>query len=278
MMKPVVVIKLGGSSLGFAETVSQLATLVKGYQKRRYRVVVVHGGGPAINQELTRRNIKWQFINGQRQTTPEMMDVIDDVLAVQVNGTLVQNLISAGVSAMGLSGAASEILLCSQATEELMRVGKIENVNTRGIVEILNQFGGKVPVIAPIGFGAGNVSGNEKYNINADWAASQIAVALEAKSLIFLTDQNGILDQDKKLLTRADAQMIDLMIADGTISGGMFTKVKAMMAAINAGVKQVRVLNASIAGAALDEAVGTTLSKVQMAKAVAKGVVYERAL
>ena len=99
MMKPIVVIKLGGSSLQNSETVQQLAAMVKGYQKRRNRVVLVHGGGPAINAELTRQNIKWQFINGQRQTTPEMMTVIDRVLAKEVNGALVENLKRAGVSA-----------------------------------------------------------------------------------------------------------------------------------------------------------------------------------
>lgn len=269
-MKNIVVIKLGGSSLGNPETVEQLATLVKGYQKRRYRVVVVHGGGPAINAELTKRNITWQFINGQRQTTPQMMKVIDEVLAKQVNGQLVENLKSQGVSARGLSGADAEILFCTQATIELMRVGQVESVNTAGIKEILNQFGGKVPVIAPIGYGERGV----KFNINADWAACQIAVALDAKKLIFLTDQNGILDQQKQLVKRANSQLINMMIADGTIHGGMFTKVKAMMTALAAGVKHVRVLNASFAGMALAEAVGTLLTEVSSSK----GVLHERAV
>ena len=274
MMKPIVVIKLGGSSLGNPETVEQLAALVKGYQKRRYRVVVVHGGGPAINAELTKRNITWQFINGQRQTTPEMMKVIDDVLAKQVNGALVENLKSQGVSARGLSGADAEILFCTQATIELMRVGQVEKVNTAGIKEILNQFGGKVPVIAPIGYGASSVTGSVKFNINADWAACQIAVALDAKKLIFLTDQNGILDSQKQLIKRANSHHINMMIADGTIHGGMFTKVKAMMTALSAGVKHVRVLNASFASLALAEAIGTLLTDVS----ISKGVLHERAV
>ena len=270
MMKPIVVIKLGGSSLQNSETVQQLAVLVKGYQKRRNRVVLVHGGGPAINAELTRQNIKWQFINGQRQTTPEMMTVIDQVLTKEVNGTLVVNLKQAGVSAIGVSGATAEILFCSQATEELMCVRKVEAVNTAGLVEILNQFGAKVPVIAPIGYGANG----EKFNINADWAACQIAVALDAKKLVFLTDQNGILDQQKQLVPRANSRLINLMIADGTISGGMYTKVKAMMTALNAGVKHVRVLNASVAGLALTtETIGTLLTEVQ----TSKGAIHERA-
>lgn len=270
MMKPIVVIKLGGSSLQNPETVLQLAILVRGYQKRRYRVVLVHGGGPAINAELTRQNIKWQFINGQRQTTLEMMTVIDKVLATEVNGALVENLKRAGIAARGLSGATAEILFCSQAAPELKCVGKVETVNTAGLTEILNQFGGKVPVIAPIGFGASG----EKFNINADWAACQIAVALEAKKLVFLTDQNGILDQQKQLVQRANSRLINLMIADGTISGGMFTKVKAMMTALSAGVKHVRVLNASVAGMALStDLIGTLLTEVQ----TNRGAMHERA-
>lgn len=269
-MKPIVVIKLGGSSLQNSETVLQLAALVRGYQKRRNRVVLVHGGGPAINAELTRQNIKWQFINGQRQTTPEMMTVIDQVLTKDVNGMLVENLKQAGIAARGLSGATAEILFCSQATVELMCVGKVETVHTAGLIEILNQFGAKVPVIAPIGYGAQG----EKFNINADWAACQIAVALNAKKLVFLTDQSGILDQQKQLVPRANARLINLMIADGTISGGMYTKVKAMMTASSAGVKHVRVLNAAVAGLALSaEGIGTLLTEVQ----TNKGVIHERA-
>jgi acetylglutamate kinase len=270
-MKPIIVIKLGGSSLQNSETVLQLATLVRGYQKRRYRVVLVHGGGPAINAELTRQNIQWQFINGQRQTTPEMMSVIDDVLANKVNSQLVSDLRTSGVSAVGLSGAGAEILFCSQATEELMCVGKVEQVNAEGVKEILNQFGGKVPVIAPIGFGAQG----ERYNINADWAACQIAVALDAKKLIFLTDQNGILDKNKNLVSRANSNMVNAMISEGTIHGGMFTKVKAMMTALNAGVKSVSVLNAGEAAKALlAEPVGTVLTE----NYINREVIHERAL
>lgn len=269
-MKPIVVIKLGGSSLQNSETILQLATLVRGYQKRRYRVVLVHGGGPAINAELTRQNIAWQFINGQRQTTPEMMVVIDEVLAKQVNGDLVNGLRLEGIAALGLSSATAEILFCSQATPELMCVGKVEAVNTAGLKEILNQFGAKVPVIAPLGYG---LTG-EKFNINADWAACQIAVALEAKKLIFLTDQDGILDQQKKLISRANSYLIHQLINEGIIYGGMFTKVKAMMTALNAGVKYVSVLNASVASHALSsEALGTLLTENVMNKEVT----YERA-
>ena len=256
-MKDRIVIKLGGSSLQNSETLQQLATLIKGYQKRRYRVVVVHGGGPAINAELTKHNICWQFINGQRQTTPEMMNVIDDVLAKKVNGSLVEKLTQEKIAAVGISAAEEKILFCLQASKELMQVGKVQSVDVSAIENLLAQFGAKVPVVAPIGIGANG----EKYNVNADWAAAQIAMTLNAKKLIFLTDQSGILDGDKQLVAIATPQMIDRMIEDGVISGGMFTKVSAMTTALKAGIKQVRVLHASKACMLLSaERIGTLLT------------------
>lgn len=269
-MKQRIVIKLGGSSLQNPETLKELATLVRGYQKRRYAVVIVHGGGPAINEELTRQNISWQFIDGQRQTTPEMMGVIDSVLGTKVNGMVVDHLKLQNISAVGMSGA-NGILLCSQAKPQLMQVGQVDDVNAQSIEAIVNQIGtAQVPVIAPIGVG----QNGEKYNVNADWAATRIAVALNAKKLIFLTDQSGILDQEKQLVPRATAQMIDQMILDGVISGGMFTKVKAMMTALSCGIKQVRVLHASFASMALTaDAIGTLLTNVP----VHQGVMHGRA-
>ncbi len=260
-MKQRIVIKLGGSSLQNPATLQELAALVRGYQKRRYQVVIVHGGGPAINEELNRQKISWAFIDGQRQTTPEMMGVIDDVLANKVNGNLVAELKLAKIAAVKMSAAADQILFCSPAREELMLVGKVDRVDASAIEKVLSDFGRKVPVIAPIGIG----HHGEKYNVNADWAATQIAVALNAKKLIFLTDQVGILDGEKHLVTKATPQLIDQMIEGGVISGGMFTKVKAMTTALSAGVKQVRVLHASFASLLLStEKIGTLITEVQM--------------
>jgi acetylglutamate kinase len=274
MMKERIVIKLGGSSLQNPETLQQLASLVRGYQKRRYRVVIVHGGGPAINEELMKQKIEWQFIDGQRQTTPQMMRVIDDVLANKVNASLVEKLKQEKIAAVGISAAESQILFCSPAREDLMLVGHVEDVNVAAIEQLLAQFGAKVPVIAPIGFG----KGEEKYNVNADWAATKIAVALKAKKLIFLTDQSGILNHEKQLVAKATPQMIDQMIEDGTISGGMYTKVKAMMTALNAGIKQVRVLHASFASLVLNAGhIGTLLTSVHSNRELTRGVLHGRA-
>ena len=256
-MSSLVVIKLGGSSLSNPSTLHEMTTLVHGLRHQGHRVVIVHGGGPAINEALTRKNIQWQFINGQRQTTPEMMAVIEDVLATKINSSLVENLRRANIPSQGLSGAEQQLLLCTQANKDLMQVGQIKKVNTQALEHILAQNNGPTPVIAPIGIG----EQNEKYNIIADWAATEIAVALQAEKLIFLTDQNGILDQNKHRIQQINPEGIHKMIADGVISGGMYTKVMTMIAALNAGVQQVRVLNASQASQLIGgQNIGTLLT------------------
>lgn len=268
MMKPRIVIKLGGSSLQNPETLKELAGLMNGYQKK-FSVVLVHGGGPAINQELIARGIEWKFINGQRQTTPQMMGVIDEVLATQVNGRIVQSLKDAGFDAIGLSGARDQILFCKHACPELMQVGAITHVNTEPIENILVPWKLQIPVIAPIGV---NAEG-EKFNINADWAATQIAIALQAKKLMFLTDQDGILGEKKKLLKSATPEIIHKMIESGVISGGMQTKVLAMITALDAGVRHVHVLNAGNASQVLQQNIIGTLLK----NPKPKGELHDRA-
>ncbi len=261
-MKPRIVIKLGGSSLQNPETLHQLSALVKGYQKRRYHVVLVHGGGPAINEELLKRGIKWQFIDGQRQTTLEMMGAIEKVLAGDINSLLVQHLQKDKIAALGLSGAKDKILFCSQANIELQQVGKIDLVSSTAIEACFKKSGSQVPVIAPIGIGANG----EIYNINADWAATQIAIAIQAKKLVFLTDQDGILDEKKQLVPKVNPDWIHQRIENGIIHGGMSTKVKAMVTAVRAGIKYVRVMHASSASQLLlDVKVGTLLTNVRIA-------------
>ena len=268
-MKQKIVIKLGGSSLENPATLKELAQLIEGYQKK-FDVVLVHGGGPAINQELLARGIEWKFINGQRQTTPEMMGVIDEVLATKVNGRIVETLKDAGLSVVGLSGARDQILFCKHADPELMQVGAITHVNTDKIEDCLAQLKPAIPVVAPIGI---SENGEEKFNINADWAATQIAIALQAKKLIFLTDQNGILGEKQKLLRTATPVIIHKMIDDGIISGGMRTKVLAMISALDAGVRHVHVLNASVASHVLSQTKMGTLLK----NSKPKGELHERA-
>lgn len=272
MMKKRIVIKLGGSTLNSTQTLQRLATLVRGLQSTGHQVILVHGGGPAVNAELTKRQITWKFIDGQRQTTPEMISIIEEVLAKKVNSMLVESMRDAEMNAIGISGAAG-LLFCRQASPELMQVGEVQSVNREMLESLLNGADQPLPVIAPIGIG----SDGQKYNINADWAAAQIAIAVRAKKLIFLTDQDGVLDQNRQLVVKAKPSMLQLWMAQGVIAGGMSTKVKAMMAALSAGVLQVRVLNANSADDLLaDENIGTLLRAERSAKISGESTVLKK--
>lgn len=234
-----VVLKLGGSSLQDPSALKEVIESIRGYLRYEYQVIVVHGGGPAINAELTKQNISWKFIDGQRQTTLQMISVIEDVLVNQVNFDLVSQLNRAQIKAVGLSGAKNNTLKCSQFSAELQFVGTVEDVNTFEIENILNEDILNIPVIAPIGV---DEDGN-KYNINADWAAAKIAIAINAKKLIFLTDQNGILDKSGLLIEDASLSFLNDLIENKTVTGGMYTKVLTIQNALKHGVPQVRVLN-----------------------------------
>lgn len=236
-----VVVKLGGSALQNPETLGKLSELVHELRSQAYKPVIIHGGGPAINQELTQRGIAWQFINGQRQTTLEMISVIENVLANKINSMLTYSLQCAGLPAIGISGASNNLLFCTQASLELQQVGNIEKVNSEKIEALLSLASPQIPVIAPIGIG----TKGEKYNINADCAAAKIAVALKAEKIIFLTDQKGILDHNSELVPVIVPAVIHQMINAGVINGGMYTKVMTMMMALNHGVKEVQVLHAT---------------------------------
>lgn len=234
-----VVIKLGGSSLQDPSTLRHVIETIRGYRKYEYSVVLVHGGGPVINEELTKRGISWNFINGQRQTTEQMISVIEEVLVHRINRQLVEDLNNSRIPAVGFSGAEGEILFCEQANPELGLVGKITRVNTTWIERLLSAAGAVVPIIAPIGIG---ING-EKYNINADWAASKIASALKVDKLIFLTDQLGVLGADGNLITKASPTDLHHLVESKVVTGGMYTKVLTAMEALNCGVSQVRVMS-----------------------------------
>lgn len=246
-----VVIKLGGASLQNHETLGRLGSLVKLIQLEGSTPVIIHGGGPAINQELTARGISWTFINGQRQTTAEMVEVIEEVLATNVNRMIVSALKEAGLKARGLSGSKDQIFLCSQVSSELGLVGEVEEVG----LSVLGQDSSSVPVIAPIGFG----KNGEIYNINADWAAAKFAIALGAEKLIFLTDQEGVIDGTGTLVDVASPEVIEEMISSGVIHGGMYTKVKTMMNALENGVGEVHVISAIRAHEYAKVSLGTRL-------------------
>lgn len=237
--KDIVVIKLGGASLLEDSIRNHVLTTIEQYRKYDYTVVLVHGGGPAINAELTRRGITWEFVNGLRKTTTEMVSVIDEVLS-SVNSCLVQDMQSVNLPAVGMTGT-SEILLCRPTNAELGWVGTVEQINIQPILNLIQQPKSVIPVIAPIGV---DILGN-RYNINADWAATKLASALKAKKLIYLTDQEGILNQDKNIIPFVSESELQSLIQDGTVTGGMYTKVLTVLDALQNGVEQVRIMHGS---------------------------------
>lgn len=263
MKAPRVLIKVGGAALTEETTLNYVTEAIQQYRLDGHRVIVVHGGGPAINSELTRQGIEWKFLNGQRVTTPEMMGIIESTLCGQVNSMLVRHFVASGISAVGLSGADHRTLLCTPQSEELGLVGAIQQVNSMWIEELLRVSSYPVPVIAPVGVGLNG----QAYNINADWAAARLASALQVDQLIFLTDQAGVLDSSKQVYQTLSESQINGLIEDGTVHGGMMTKMRSVLYALNAGIPKVRVMNGRDAAFACNsDTFGTScvLNTVQM--------------
>jgi acetylglutamate kinase len=240
-------IKLGGAVLEDKNIVSTICDDLNRIRSVGVKVVLVHGGGPSINQELKIRGIQWEFIDGQRVTTPEMMDVIEMVLCGHVNQKLVRQLNGSGVPAIGLSGADSGTLLCAQASAKLGQVGRIDHVETKLIDSILASD--TIPVIAPVGMGQEGAA----FNVNADWAASRIAQALGIKKVLFLTDQDGILDVRGKVIPELDAAELEQIADKGIVHGGMLAKVQTVIHALRNGVTDVHILNARRAHSLIEE-------------------------
>lgn len=239
-----VLIKLGGAALQDSSLITSLCEDLALLRSVGLRLVIVHGGGPSINQELTTHGITWNFIEGQRVTTPEMMDIVEMVLCGSVNRRIVRTLNASGVSAIGMSGTDSMTLKCTPAKKELGLVGEIEEVEVaylKSILESQTEPGkGYIPVVAPVGGG----TDGSAFNINADWAASRISQALEVRKIIYLTDQEGILDGEKRLISELDAAELEQLIETGVVQGGMLAKARTMLDALRNGVDDIHILNA----------------------------------
>lgn len=246
-------VKLGGSTIENMEDRQWLFEDLATIRSAGISVVMVHGGGPAINAELRARGIQWDFIDGQRVTTPEIMKVIEMVLCGQINRHIVRGLNLAGIPAVGLSGIESSTLLCKAAARELGQVGIIEHVDTT-LLETLMKADikdglGAIPVIAPIGIGANG----DTFNINADWVASRVAQFLGIKKVIYLTDQDGIWDENKKIIPELDASEVEHLIETGVVQGGMLVKTKTILSSLRNGVEAVHIISGNRPHAILEE-------------------------
>jgi acetylglutamate kinase len=248
-----VVIKCGGSIMerlpdSFFQDLKELSH----YQ---VKPVMVHGGGPGINDLLDKLEIQTKFVNGLRYTSDQVMNAAEMVLSGSINKRLVRKIIEHGGKAVGLSGVDGMILKAKrlETEEPLGFVGEVENVNIDLVVSLLHQ--GFLPVISPIGVD----EKGQAWNINADHAAAALAKALNAP-LFFITDVPGLL-KDGKVLTRLTSQECPALIQSSFITGGMIPKVEAVMACLEAGIAQVRILSGleekNLQKAARGENVGT---------------------
>lgn len=242
-----VVIKYGGAAMlsqDLSEKIMQDITLLKFVG---VNPIVVHGGGNDINRMLEKFEIKPEFRNGLRITDKATMDIVQMVLMGKINKDIVSQLGVAGAKAIGLCGKDSSLIeaekFISDDGYDLGLVGKITNINTK----LLNLLAKDeyIPVIAPIGVG----KDGESYNINADTVAGEIAAALSAEKLMFLTDTDGICKDPgdpSTLIFEISVQGIKDMIGSGAISGGMLPKVDGCIKAIQNGVKRTHILNGTI--------------------------------
>ncbi len=235
-------IKLGGSILHDDQLIKTLCDDLKILKNTGIKIILVHGGSKAINQYLEINNIPSEFVDGQRVTTPEAMKIIEMVLCGHVNKVLVRKLNNIGIDAIGLSGTDNNMLQCDYYSKEHGCVGTIHAVNTDPIKYLLTHqnFGfDSIPVIAPIGVDA---DGNAM-NINADFAASHIATAMQVDKLIYITDQDGIYDKNGKVFSVLSREDLLTLIDNTTVDGGMLVKVKAILSALNTNLNHVHILN-----------------------------------
>lgn len=255
----ILVIKYGGNAMINEELKKQVMGDIVLLSLIGIKVVLIHGGGPEISDELKKIGKKSEFVNGLRVTDKETAEVVQMVLAGKINKTLVNLLQNTGGKAIGLSGMDGHMIKAVQKDEKLGFVGEITDINTQPILDVLEK--GYIPVISTVGCDDnGNV-----YNINADTAASRIAGMLKAESLISMTDISGILrdpSDPTTLIPKINVSEAPLLMRNGIISGGMIPKVDCCIEAIRRGVNRVFIIDGRIPHAILvevltDEGIGT---------------------
>ncbi|HEY8085932.1 MAG TPA: acetylglutamate kinase [Methylophilaceae bacterium] len=263
-----IVIKYGGNAMTDPLLKDSFARDVVLLKLVGMNPVVVHGGGPQINELLDKLGKKGEFIQGMRVTDEETMDVVEMVLGGQVNKEIVNLINRHGGKAVGLTGQDGNFirakkLLMENLNEpgEFIDIGQVGDITSidPSIIEFLDG-GDFIPVIAPIGVGGDG----ETFNINADVVAGKLAEILNAEKLVLLTNTPGVLDKNGKLLTGLTAKQIDGLFMDGTLSGGMLPKISSALDAARSGVKSVHIIDGRVEHALLlevltDEGVGTLI-------------------
>jgi len=252
-----IVIKYGGNAMTDPELQADFAEDVVLLKLVGMNPVVVHGGGPQIEAALNRLGKKGHFIQGMRVTDSETMEVVEWVLAGEVQQDIVGLINQAGGKAVGLTGRDGGLIRAQKLKmayrndpnlhHDVGQVGDIVSIDP-SVVKAL-QDDAFIPVVSPIGFG----EQNESYNINADVVAGKLATVLKAEKLMMLTNTPGVLDKNGNLLTDLSAREIDELFADGTISGGMLPKIEGALDAAKSGVNAVHIIDGRVPHAMLLE-------------------------
>ncbi len=268
-----IVIKYGGHAMVDAHLKQDFARDVTLMKFIGLNPVVVHGGGPQIGSVLEKMGITSKFVDGMRITDEPTMDVVEMVLVGKVNKEIVAQISRQGGKAAGLSGKDGRLILSrklhfvrpeaeNKPSEiiDIGMVGEVVAVNPEIIRSL--EAGGFIPVIAPVGVG----ESGETYNINADWVASKVAVALNAIKLILLTDVEGLMDKSGSLISSSKAEAVKKMLGEGAISGGMIPKIQCSLEALQNGVKRVHIIDGRKTHAVLlelftDKGIGTEVSQ-----------------
>ncbi len=263
-----IVVKFGGNAMIDEKLKHSFARDVVLLKLVGMNPVVVHGGGPQIDDMLTRVGKKGAFVQGMRVTDRETMDIVEMVLGGLVNKNIVSLINQHGGRAIGLTGKdgafirARKLQVADQEqageTVDIGQVGEIEAIDPE-VISLLEsrEF---IPVVAPIGVGPEG----DAYNINADLVAGKLAVVLRAEKLILLTNTPGVLDNDGKLLTGLTPREVDALVSDGTLHGGMLPKMAAALDAAKSGVNSVHIIDGRVENAVLlevltDQGVGTLI-------------------
>jgi len=244
----VVVVKFGGNAMGDEAAMAEFARDIVLMKQVGIHPVVVHGGGPMINDLLEKLRIESRFVRGKRVTTREAVEVVEMVLSGLVNKRIVQAINDAGGRAVGISGKDDDLMVCEADDPELGFVGRPIEMNVQIIRDLYNA--GLIPVIAPVATG---MADNETFNVNGDTAAGAIAGALKADRLLLLTDVAGVKDASGEVLTQIHPDQIRTLTAEGVIAGGMIPKTETALKALEEGVRAVVILDGRVPNAALLE-------------------------
>ena len=254
-----IVIKYGGHAMAEEKLRKSFALDIILLKYIGINTVVVHGGGPQINETLKRYGITSEFVKGMRVTDAETMGVVEMVLTGQVNREVVGYINQHGGRAAGVSGKDGGLLICEKMLQQVRRddgstemvdigfVGDVVEVNPAILVAL--EKGGFIPVIAPVGVGRDG----ESYNVNADLVAGKVAAALNAEKLILLTDVSGVKSKGGELLSSVPLSDVATLIDNGTVTGGMIPKVTCCTDALAAGVKKAHIVDGRIEHAILLE-------------------------